>query len=467
MKPIRLSILTLASLAIGLVVRGVVSRTVRAGELAGVRKPDPTAVERGRRALTLEGFLKADWSESVYAKAARFWDQPAPDPERDPTGYAARFRERYGLHPAPFPNDGLPMGLRLGRGREGAKKGLQIDCMVCHGGSIGGQSYVGLGNSQLDLKALLFDLTHAMGRRPPFSTFVINSARGTNNAGQIAAALLSLRNPDLSVRAFPLPLGANLPELDTPAWWHLKRKKTMYYDGRTDARSVRTNMQFLLGEKSLDQLKALEPAFRDVQAYILSLEPPRYPFPIDAARRDRGLAVFTKHCVRCHGTHGPQGEYPNKIVPIDVIGTDPARLHGLSDRLVAHYNSTWFGALSQVDSAPTGYQAPPLDGVWATAPYLHNGSVPTLHALLDSKTRPARFTRPPSTSFEHYDTRKVGWKYTELSPDQVAQSRRRSPFQAGFIVDTGRQGMANSGHRFGDRLTEAERLDVIEYLKSL
>ena len=78
------------------------------------------------------------------------------------------------------------------------KTGLQIDCMLCHGGSIGGQSYVGLGNTQLDLKALLFELTIADGKRPPFSTFVLNSSRGTNNAGQIAAVLLSLRNPDLS-----------------------------------------------------------------------------------------------------------------------------------------------------------------------------------------------------------------------------------------------------------------------------
>ena len=62
----------------------------------------------------------------------------------------------------------------------------------------------------------------------------------------IAAVLLALRNPDLSWRRFPLPLGANLPELDVPAWWLLGRKQTMYYDGRTDARSVRTNMQFLL-----------------------------------------------------------------------------------------------------------------------------------------------------------------------------------------------------------------------------
>jgi mono/diheme cytochrome c family protein len=428
---------------------------------------DQSAVERGRIALTLTGFLKPEWSESAYRNAGGLWDQPAPHPERDPAGYAAAFQYRYGLHPAPYPNDGLPMGLRRGLGPGGTKTGLQIDCMACHGGSIGGRSYVGLGNTQLDLRPLLNELTTADGRRPLPPAFILNSSRGTNNAGQVAAVLLSLHNSDLSFRSFPLPLAVNLPELDTPAWWHLKRKATMYYDGRTDARSVRTNMQFMLGEKDLEQFKALEPAFRDLQAYLKSLEPPKYPFPIDAAKSARGKVVFAETCARCHGTYGPGGKYPNKIVPLDVIGTDPARSRGLSDRLVAHYNSTWLGAEHPVKTERVGYQAPPLDGIWATAPYLHNGTAPTLHTMLQSSTRPRRFTRPPSTGFEHYDTVHVGWKFTEVSAEELASTARRSAFQAKFIVDTSRFGMGNRGHTFGDQLDEDQRMDLIEYLKTL
>jgi Cytochrome c len=447
---------------------GLLGRPVLAGSptISGP-SADAVVAERGRVALTLKGFLKPEWSEGVYRGASRLWDQPAPDPDSDSSGYAASFRYRYGLHPAPFPNDGLPMGLRRGIDPWGVKSGLQIDCMVCHGGSIGGQSYVGLGNTQLDLKALLFELTIADGRRPPLSTFVINSSRGTNNAGQIAAMLLSLRNTDLSVRSFPLPLGVNLPEMDTPPWWHMKRKRTMYYDGRTDARSVRTSMQFLLGEKTLDDFKSLEPTFRDIQAFFKSLQPPKYPFPIDTAQADRGAEVFKSACVRCHGTYGADGKYPNKIITLDVIGTDPARSLGLSDRLIAHYNKTWLGAASPVETKRIGYQAPPLDGVWATAPYLHNGSVPTLHALLASSTRPGRYTRPPSTDFVHYDKAHVGWKFTDVSAEELASTARRSPFQAKFIIDTSRFGMTNGGHTFGDDLSEEERMDLIEYLKTL
>ena len=431
---------------------------------AGQAAPPDPAAERGRIALTLKGFLAPAWGDDAYRHAGKFWKTSSPDPDSDPEGYAAAFRQRYGLHPAPYPNDGLPMGLRRALGPSGTKEGLQIDCMVCHGGSIGGTSYVGLGNTTLDLRALLDELTQADGQRLPPSTFVLNSSRGTVNAGQIAAVLLSLRNSDLSPRRFPLPLGTNLPEMDVPPWWHMARKATMYYDGRTDARSVRTNMQFMLGEKSLDQFKELEPAFRDVLAYFKSLTPPKYPFPIDQDKAARGRQVFEKTCARCHGTYGPDGRYPNKIVALDVIGTDRARADGLGDRLVAHYNSTWFGAEYPVNTKRTGYQAPPLDGIWATAPYLHNGSVPTLATLLNSETRPARFLRPPSTDFAYYDRENVGWTF---EPAGGAPSPTLPRPQAMRYFDSSRFGLGNGGHTFGDDLSDEQRRAVIEYLKTL
>ena len=377
-------------IGIGLLLLGDGLATAGEREPSREKPSDAEATERGRVALTLRGFIKGEWSEDAYRRAGTLWDRPAPDPDHDPSAYADAFRHRYGLHPAPYPNDGLPMGLRRGLNPDGTKSGLQIDCMACHGGSIGGKSYVGLGNTQLDLRALLNEMTIADGRRLPPPTFTLNSSRGTNNAGQVAAVLLSVRNPDLSFRRFPLPLAASFPETDTPAWWLLKRKRTMYYDGRTPSESVRSIMQFMLGEKTAAQFQELESTFRDVQAYLLSLEPPDYPFPIDSEKASRGRLVFEENCARCHGTYGPGGKYPNKIIPLDVIGTDPARAEASSDRLVAHYNASWFGAIHPVNTEKKGYQAPPLDGIWATAPYLHNGSVPTLHA-------PARLEDPPPT----------------------------------------------------------------------
>jgi hypothetical protein len=432
------------------------------GAIALAGRPEPSPAEAGRNHLTGESFLRPVWKDEAYRRAGSVWGGGAPDPEKDPAAYARAFGARYGLHPAPFPNDGLPMGLKRGALADGTRSGVVVDCLLCHGGSIGGTSYVGLGNTQLDLTRLFEEMARAEGRKLPLLPFIINSARGTNNAGMFSAYLLSLRNPDLSPRRFPMPLGVNLPEMDVPAWWNLRRKSTMYCDGRTPADSVRTNMQFLLGEKSLEELKALEPTFREIQAYLKSLEPPRYPFPIDRARADRGKVVFETTCSKCHGTYGPEGEYPNEVVALDRIGTDPSRALGLSDRLVAHYNSTWFAERHPADPEMVGYQAPPLDGIWATAPYLHNGSVPTLHHLLKSSTRPARFLRPPSTDFAHYDRVNVGWKSEPVdSPQSLGDEEKR------FLFDSSRFGLGNGGHTFGDKLPEADRTDLIEYLKTL
>ena len=434
---------------------------VKAGDL-----PSPSdaaaAAERGRIALTQRGYLQPGWTDTAYEKAGQFWGPGAPDPKTEPEKYARAFEARYGLNPAPFANDGFPLGLRKGVRSNGEPSGISIDCMTCHGGSIGGQSYVGLGNSQLDFKRLALEMNKADGKRLPPTIIVDNSARGTVNAGMFSAILLSVRNSDLSTRRFPLPLGVNLPELDTPPWWNLAKKETMYYDGRTPAESVRTNMQFLLGEKSLDELKALEPAFRDIQAYFKSLKPPVYPFAIDRAKADRGFAVFTANCEKCHGTYGETEEYPNVIVPLKEIGTDPARAVGLTDRFIAHYNSTWLGEEHPAEIEVIGYQAPPLDGVWATAPYLHNGSVPTLELLLNSSKRPSKFLRPPSTDFVNYDQVNVGWKFeTVESPKTLSDDQKHAFF------DSSRFGLGTGGHTFGDKLSDEQRSDLIEYLKTL
>jgi mono/diheme cytochrome c family protein len=422
----------------------------------------PSSAERGERVLTARSLLKPAWKAESYRNVGKLWGEAAPDPATQPEAYAEAFRQRYGLNAAPYPNDGLPMGLKRGAYPDGTRGGIQIDCLMCHGGSIGGKSYIGLGNTQIDARRLLDELTHADGRLLPPTTFVVNSSRGTVNAGMFSAVLLSLRNTDLSRRLFPINLGATLPELDTPPWWNLARKKTMYYDGRTPADSVRTNMQFLLGEKSLEDLKALEPDFRDLQAFLRSLKAPKYPFPMDVAHAASGQRVFEKTCARCHGTYGESGEYPSKIVALDVIGTDRARAVGLSDKLVAHYNATWLGEPHPANPRMTGYQAPPLDGIWASAPYLHNGSVPTLHHLLKSSSRPARFKRPPSTDFSHYDRVHVGWTYEVVeSPNSLTREERP------FYFDTARYGLGNGGHDFGDKLSEDDRMSVIEYLKTL
>src|SRR5205814_779666 len=160
---------------------------------------------------------------------------------------------------------------------------------------------------------------------------------------------------------------------------------------------------------------------RDVQQYLLSLEPPKYPFPIDKAKAAKGEVVFADHCARCHGTYGERWTYPNKVVPLEEIGTDPNRHRGVEAAYGVAYAESWFGQEpgewrdGKLIRATAGYQAPPLDGIWATAPYFHNGSVPTLAGVLNSKARPKLFTRSYKTGEADYDREKVGWMVTELS----------------------------------------------------
>jgi mono/diheme cytochrome c family protein len=432
-----------------------------------LRAAEPTAAERGRKALLERAFNPPTISLPAYRGAWRFWGDGAKAP---PADYARAFMDHYGLHPAPYDNGGYPMGLREAPGL--FAKGLATDCLTCHGGSIMGKSYIGLGNASIDYQALVEDLAAAEGRSPRISFRVCN-VRGTTEAVAMSIFLLSLRDPDLSLRLAPLDLELHddLCE-DAPAWWLLKKKKTMYHTGGGDARSVRSLMQFMLSP--LNPLSAFareELTFADIRAYLLSLQPPKYPFPIDRELAARGENIFNHTCARCHGTYGDDWTYPNRIVPLDEIGTDPARCRGISERAVAHYNRSWFaqergGWLA--DDYPGrltgGYQAPPLDGIWATAPYFHNGSAPTVYAVLNSKARPRVFTRSFRTGTEDYDAERLGWKVQVLDhgpdPGLPAVERRK-------VYDTAQPGRGNGGHPFGDKLSDGERMAVIEYLKTL
>jgi len=81
---------------------------------------------------------------------------------------------------------------------------------------------------------------------------------------------------------------------------------------------------------------------------------------------------------------------------------------------------------------------------------------------LKSSTRPARFLRPPSTDFAHYDREHVGWTFEPVeSPQSLGADHKR------FVFDSSRFGLGNGGHTFGDGLSEDERQTVIEYLKTL
>ena len=149
--------------------------------LAPARADEPTAAERGKAHLLGQAYNPPTITLSAYENAWKQWglkEKPAP------ADYDRLFRERYGLHAAPYPNGRYPMGLREADFpfTFGQRKGLAQDCLICHGGSIAGQSYVGLGNTDLDYQAFAEEMDAADGR-PRKTPFTFCNVRGTIEAG--------------------------------------------------------------------------------------------------------------------------------------------------------------------------------------------------------------------------------------------------------------------------------------------
>ncbi|MCI0641001.1 MAG: c-type cytochrome [Gemmataceae bacterium] len=403
------------------------------------------------------------WSASGYEEVWKRWAV-----KEKPADFAKRLRDRYGLHEAPYENSGLPMGLHYTKGLLG--KGIVNDCLLCHAGRVAGQTIVGLGNASLDVQGLFDELPKVVGV-PLALPFTGSHVRGTIDPITPVAFLLEFRTPDLDLqKPIKLDYFENICS-DPPAWWLLKRKKTRNWNGGVDANAVRVDMANLLSPfNSAAHIKKQEPVFADIHSFILTVETPKYPFPIDHELANKGKGLFVQNCARCHGTYGPDGEYPNKVVPLKTVGTDPILGESFSGKNFNYFMKTWLAQEKGPDGKQIeyqdqrGYQAPPLDGVWATAPYFHNASVPTIYHVLNSKARPKIFTRSFGTEKEDFDAERVGWKISEcdrsIANKLPAIERRR-------IYDTTRPGQSNAGHTFGDEFTEAERRAVIEYLKTL
>jgi endo-cleaving rubber dioxygenase len=272
-------------------------------------------------------------------------------------------------------------------------------------------------------------------------------------------------------------------------------------------------------------------------------------------------------CAGCHGAYSPR--YANDpayladarvagmagyLAPLEQIRTDPARLEGFTAPLFEILGTGWLsypegapGYVAPEDKNPlqeaaddyliftpgarprgacqwqggrpgdpTGYLTPPLHGVWATAPYLHNGSVPDVWSLLKPSERPALWRRQLNdgvgaergfdTRWQAYDEARMGWKHDVLTCGAGANGLpyyhcqpAGAPSLFGQLAEQlfgffgtqnslgyqtlpplGRQGVedrkifntylfgkSNSGHDFTEVLTDAERRALIEYLKTL
>ncbi len=386
---------------------------------------------------------------------------------------------------------------------------VNANCLMCHGGKFDGQVIIGLGNAVGDFTggigagpagALTPESMTALGLdagEQAHMQKIIRLSRatgmelnmrtvGNNYAEALTVVLVAHHDPKtLAWNEEPgvelvikdeqgKPIDEPILTSDPPPWWRAKKKHALFYNGmaRGDHRGT---MALATGVCVDDVTEAtrVDGLFRDMQAFIDTVVAPPYTRSIDRDLAAEGKPVFQRSCAGCHGTYAedPQHDgadhYPNLLFPLDLIGTDPVVANGgvvHAPELVDWFNSSFYGQITPVkpsDPFP-GYMAPPLDGIWATAPFLHNGSVPTVELVLNSKARP-KYWKRVDLDDTHFDEEALGWPYVAVPyPQAQAPEAERK-----FIYDTTYWSQSNAGHTFGDALSDAERRAVIEYLKTL
>ena len=290
-------------------------------------------------------------------------------------------------------------------------------------------------------------------------------------------------NPPKALLGFPMeraPDREKVGNADFPAVWNQKWKEGMqlHWDGNNTSVAER-NLSAGFGTGATPTTIDKEKVLRMAAFLWDQVQPPA--FPAERVRADlaaQGQPIYREHCWSCHGNGKPpfraegDGSRVGMVTPIEAIGTDRARLDSYTLELARAQNSLYAGFPADEDwcsdnaddtrrcyparfshfRKTNGYANVPLDGLWLRAPYLHNGSVPDLAALLEpASERPALFR----IGYDVYDYDRVG--FVTSGPEAEQQ---------GWRYDTAAPGNGNSGHEYGTRLSPAQKAALLEYLKT-
>lgn len=433
-------------------------------------------------------------------------------------------------------------------------------------------------NSMSDITVMFTDLGQLAPQQSALAFISQNKVRGTGNItnfqlfGTLTLSDYNTWPGYLSIQAEP-----STGTEDPPVWWNLGSRPAKFFDAGMVSGAKRIELSFHLpggpgsGQAGKDWILAHQ---NDSDAWLLSLKAPPWPEQrlgaIDVALAEQGAVLFhaknlwapelnnpvpqptegNGSCAGCHGAYSPRYVHDPAyledpvlegiaayVTPIDIIGTDSRRLDGNSERVQQYARENWFaysdGEKNEAGVAlcgdwndpdlrgerELGYLAPPLYGVWATAPYFHNGSVPSVWQVLKPEDRPdiwRRKSKPAradqagqvvmgySASLDDYDAQQLGWAHEELAcgtgsyplvdchPTEAAQVATvqdglsmiwangglawnllnapilsREQIEERKIYNTHYYSQGNTGHEFATVLSDAERRAVIEYLKTL
>ena len=449
---------------------------------------------------------------------------------------------RYGMHP-PVPESHQDFTVAVGLIRTqanvtaGSAPGMVSSCRLCHSTMLftnpdprnpEPRFAEGIPNAFLDFERFHQNVATSGGTSPGF-LFAKNLPRFFVDSADFFGILVPVVRPTgikpsllRYDKFFIADHGSNytkkiegqvplIPFLKPQPWTNYRYKTAgteghgLYVDGGFEGNVADVTYAMAISRDHLgaDYAEAREVFRQCVPEYFASLSTPRYPFIADVSeeKADAGHAVFMETCSRCHGDFEKTDSkayklinFPNKLVDHEELGTDPLRITGVFDMDAEEKKRFLSGKVTTTHK----YVAPPLVGIWARGPYLHNASVPTVYNLLKSSTRPRKYSmQPSSTDPANYDQARIGWKFVDESSkshQQILEEMERKPYVRVFdpdwrspeqwealrqalanvktvTVDPTKPelytGMLNTGHTFGDDLTEDERLAVLEFLKCL
>lgn len=233
----------------------------------------------------------------------------------------------------------------------------------------------------------------------------------------------------------------------------------LHWDGNNTSLAER-NLSAAIGAGVTEET-ADHQSIERVASWLRDLRPPASPIRPDPAAIERGRAIYMQACAACHGYRDAsgyvfEGERLGRVEPIAEVQTDPGRLDSYTEafrqrQLAELFRGTPYQFRNFVKT--DGYANQPLDGLWLRAPYLHNGSVPTLADLLRPPAeRPATFVR----GLDRLDLTNGGFLAPACDP--------KVPLDVGFCFDTRLLGNGNGGHLYGTNLADAAKEDLLSYL---
>jgi hypothetical protein len=181
--------------------------------------------------------------------------------------------------------------------------------------------------------------------------------------------------------------------------------------------------------------------------------------PLDHQAATRGAQYYARYCAECHAFGAAK---VGKVVTLSEIDTDRARFDSYTTVFADNQNTLFPDSTNRFHhfKKTIGYANEPLDGIWARAPYLHNGSVPTLADLLEKpEKRPKKFYR----GYDVYDPERVG--FVSNVPEEGG--RKFTEYRTEDAQGNPLRGNSRKGHLYGTDLPANAKHDLLEYLKTL